>query len=110
MEYTNKESFIKRFFNKIKNSTLGSIFSSKVDILSDDELEKIISSTGIPIAEAQILESEFRKAKDNLYSEEINYENDESTDKFRVKGINPKAPVTKEPNLDGHNIEREMGD
>ncbi len=104
MEYTNKESFIKRFFNKIKNSTLGSIFSSKVDIPSDDELENIVSSTGISVAEAQNLENEFKKAKNNLHSKEINYE---STDKFRVKGINPKAPVTEEPNLDGHNIERE---
>ena len=96
MEYTNKESFIKRLWNKFKNSTIASIFNNNIDVPSSDaELYKqITSEEGLSIEEAKKIEASFRNANESLTNNI-----DENDSKFRVKGINPKAYVSEKENL-----------
>ena len=88
MEYEKKESLIKRFLNKIKNSSLGTIFSSNIDVPSDNELyNKITSDEGLSIEEAKRIELAFKQAK---ISSESYLDRDS---KFKVD-IDPQAPVS----------------
>ncbi len=97
MEYTNKESFLTKIWNKIKNSAIGSIFNSEIDVPSDNELYKeITSEEGLSIEDARKIEQEFNNANKSALS---NYTPPVQESKFKVKGINPNVIVEELPNI-----------